>query len=73
MDGDLFIGENKFMGMLLGFRNEIQLTVFMGTALVDLYGKTGCLSSASNVFEKMTVKEVCTWNTMISALNFFEW
>lgn len=50
-------------------RNEIQLTVFMGTALVDLYGKTGCLSSASNVFERMTVKEVCTWNAMISAFS----
>ncbi|XP_062009435.1 putative pentatricopeptide repeat-containing protein At1g10330 isoform X5 [Rosa rugosa] len=50
-------------------RNEVQLSVFMGTALVDLYGKSGCLSGAWNVFEEMRVKEVCTWNAMISALS----
>ncbi|KAM1188076.1 hypothetical protein ACFX2J_023931 [Malus domestica] len=45
-------------------RNAIELT-----ALVDLYGKTGCLTSAGYVFKKMVVKEVCTWNAMISALS----
>nr|POF00023.1 putative pentatricopeptide repeat-containing protein [Quercus suber] len=49
-------------------RNEIELTVFTGTALIDLYGKTGCLRNAVNVFDQMVVKEVCTWNAMITAL-----
>ncbi|KAF3950494.1 hypothetical protein CMV_023762 [Castanea mollissima] len=49
-------------------RNEIELTVFTGTALIDLYGKTGCLRNAVNVFNQMVVKEVCTWNAMITTL-----
>lgn len=49
-------------------KNEVQLTVFMGTALIDLYGKMGCLGYAVKVFGRMAVKEVCTWNAMISSL-----
>ncbi|KAM4099694.1 hypothetical protein ACB094_05G011100 [Castanea mollissima] len=49
-------------------KNEIELTVFTGTALIDLYGKTGCLRNAVNVFDQMGVKEVCTWNAMITTL-----
>lgn len=49
-------------------KNKVELTVFMGTALIDLYGKMGCLGYAVEVFSRMAVKEVCTWNTMISSL-----
>jgi pentatricopeptide repeat protein len=49
-------------------RNEIEFTVFTRTALIDLYGKTGCLRSALNVFNQMVFKEVCTWNAMITSL-----
>ncbi|CAN6701987.1 unnamed protein product [Malus baccata var. baccata] len=50
-------------------RNGIELTAFLGTALVDLYGKTGCLNSAGYMYQQVVVKEVCTWNAMISALS----
>lgn len=50
-------------------RNSTKLTVFIGTALVDLYGKTGSLTSAGYVFNQMVYKEICTWNAMISALS----
>ncbi|XP_041006643.1 putative pentatricopeptide repeat-containing protein At1g10330 [Juglans microcarpa x Juglans regia] len=49
-------------------RNEIELTVFTQTALIDLYGKKGCLRDAVNVFDQMVFKEVCTWNAMMSSL-----
>ncbi|GAV69701.1 PPR domain-containing protein/PPR_2 domain-containing protein/PPR_3 domain-containing protein [Cephalotus follicularis] len=49
-------------------RNELALTVFMGTSLIDLYGKQGCLESAIRVFDRMMDREVCTWNAMISSL-----
>lgn len=49
-------------------RHESELTVFTGTALVDLYGKTGCLEYARKVFDRMDVRKVCTWNAMISSL-----
>ena len=49
-------------------RNEVEFTVFMGTALIALYGKTGCLENVMKFFNGMVVKGVCTWNAMISSL-----
>ncbi|CBI28825.3 unnamed protein product, partial [Vitis vinifera] len=49
-------------------RNEVEFTVFMGTALIALYGKTGCLENVMKIFNGMVVKGVCTWNAMISSL-----
>ncbi|KAK7312826.1 hypothetical protein VNO77_36990 [Canavalia gladiata] len=48
--------------------NEVKLGVFVGTSLINLYGKMGCLSYAKNVFRVMVSREVCTWNAMISSL-----
>ncbi|KAL2328183.1 hypothetical protein Fmac_021610 [Flemingia macrophylla] len=48
--------------------NEVKLGVFVGTSLINLYGKMGCLSDVENVFRIMVVREVCTWNAMISSL-----
>ncbi|CAI0550818.1 unnamed protein product [Linum tenue] len=48
-------------------RNELCFTVFMGTALADLYGKLGFLDKAVLVFNTIVFKEVCTWNALISA------
>ncbi|KAI3716189.1 hypothetical protein L6452_23351 [Arctium lappa] len=49
-------------------KNEDQVTAFIGTALITLYGKTGGLEYATKVFKTMIKKEVCTWNAMIGAL-----
>ncbi|XP_057455627.1 putative pentatricopeptide repeat-containing protein At1g10330 [Lotus japonicus] len=46
----------------------VSMGVFVGTSLIDLYGKMGCLNSAVNVFRVMVAREVCTWNAMISSL-----
>ncbi|KAK4755624.1 hypothetical protein SAY87_009381 [Trapa incisa] len=50
-------------------RHESELTTFIGTALVDLYGKTGCLAYSRRVFDQMDTRKVCTWNAMISSLS----
>ncbi|XP_039020043.1 putative pentatricopeptide repeat-containing protein At1g10330 [Hibiscus syriacus] len=50
------------------FRNEVAMTIFMGTALIDFYGKKGHLEIALGVFNQMLVRKVCTWNAMISSL-----
>ncbi|KAI3424605.1 uncharacterized protein J3R85_010484, partial [Psidium guajava] len=49
-------------------RNDIGLTAFVGTALIDFYGKTSSLGNAIEVFNQMVVKEICTWNALISSL-----
>ncbi|CAL5212791.1 unnamed protein product [Lathyrus oleraceus] len=47
---------------------EVDLGVFAGTSLINLYGKMGCLNYAVSVFRVMVKREVCTWNAMISSL-----
>ncbi|XP_019057086.1 PREDICTED: pentatricopeptide repeat-containing protein At3g18970 [Tarenaya hassleriana] len=42
--------------------------VFIGTGLVDMYSKCGCLESAVSVFELMKVKNVLTWTSMATGL-----
>ncbi|KAJ4893995.1 Pentatricopeptide repeat-containing protein [Raphanus sativus] len=50
----------------LGFTPEVD--VFIGTGLVDMYSKCGCLTSAISVFEVMRVKNVLTWTSMATGL-----
>ncbi|CAH8342051.1 unnamed protein product [Eruca vesicaria subsp. sativa] len=50
----------------LGFIPEVD--VFIGTGLVDMYSKCGCLNSAISVFEVMRVKNVLTWTSMATGL-----
>eukprot|EP01018_Ginkgo_biloba_P018484 Gb_38129 [translate_table: standard] len=40
--------------------------VFLGTALVDMYAKCGCVETARKVFDRMSKRDVVLWNTMIS-------
>ncbi|KAJ8452296.1 hypothetical protein Cgig2_006101 [Carnegiea gigantea] len=48
-------------------QNGLVLNVYLGTALVDMYAKCGNLDEAYEVFRAMRVKNVCTWNVLISA------
>ncbi|KAJ7552682.1 hypothetical protein O6H91_06G064500 [Diphasiastrum complanatum] len=41
--------------------------VFVGVALVDMYAKCGSLLDACRVFEKMSHRDVVSWNAMIAA------
>ena len=42
-------------------------SVNLENALVDMFGKRGCLASAKEVFEGMAAKDVYSWTSMISA------
>ncbi|XP_047962645.1 pentatricopeptide repeat-containing protein At2g20540-like [Salvia hispanica] len=46
------------VGMSLGLK--------LGTALIDMYSKCGCLDLAEKVFDEMHKRDVICWNTMIS-------
>ncbi|KAL5718135.1 hypothetical protein ACHQM5_011071 [Ranunculus cassubicifolius] len=39
--------------------------VFVGAALVDMYGKCGDVGGARKVFDEMTVRDLVTWTSMI--------
>uniref|UniRef100_A0A9I9CX87 Pentatricopeptide repeat-containing protein n=1 Tax=Cucumis melo TaxID=3656 RepID=A0A9I9CX87_CUCME len=44
--------------------------VFVGNALIDMYLKCDDLNSANKVFDEMPVRNVVTWNAMISGLAY---
>ncbi|KAL5813582.1 hypothetical protein ACOSQ3_024345 [Xanthoceras sorbifolium] len=48
--------------------NNFRIDVVLGTALVDMYGKCGCIDRAVRVFNSMTEKNVLSWNSMIAGL-----
>ncbi|KAK9090608.1 hypothetical protein Sjap_023785 [Stephania japonica] len=41
--------------------------VFVGTALVDMYAKCGCIADSVKVFEEMPKRNVFSWSAMIGA------
>lgn len=49
-------------------KNEYRISAFVGTALINLYGKTDGLEYGTKVFESLMTKEVCTWNAIIGSL-----
>lgn len=48
-------------------RLGMKMDVVVETSLVDMYAKSGCLSLASVVFERMPLKNAVSWSSLISA------
>ncbi|KAJ6732015.1 hypothetical protein OIU79_003193 [Salix purpurea] len=45
---------------------KMELNSYVGSALIDMYGKCGDLISARRVFDSMPNKDVVTWNAFIT-------
>ncbi|POO02733.1 DYW domain containing protein [Trema orientale] len=50
----------------LAVRICVDGNIFVGSALVDMYGKCGSINDAERVFKEMTKRNSITWNAMIS-------
>ncbi|XP_058068318.1 pentatricopeptide repeat-containing protein At2g34400 [Magnolia sinica] len=61
--GDLELGR-WVEGFVEG--NGMELNSFVGSSLIDIYGKCGDLESARRVFDRMRQKDVVAWNAMIT-------
>lgn len=46
----------------------LERSVYVGTALVDMYSKCGSLEDAVRVFGQMPDRSLATWNSMITSL-----
>ncbi|KAK1358366.1 Pentatricopeptide repeat-containing protein [Heracleum sosnowskyi] len=46
--------------------NRFPLDSFVSAALVDMYGKCGCLETAIEVFDQMPRKSLVSWNSMMA-------
>ncbi|CAN1305313.1 Pentatricopeptide repeat-containing protein At3g57430, chloroplastic [Linum perenne] len=51
----------------LSLRIGFELDIYVGTSLIDMYVKCGQIRDAHKLFDKMTVRDVSSWNTMITA------
>ncbi|CAM8892735.1 unnamed protein product [Rhodiola kirilowii] len=49
----------------LVYRMGMETSVFIGSALIDMYSKCGKVGAALNVFNQVRVKNVACWNAMI--------
>ncbi|XVF00214.1 hypothetical protein REPUB_Repub03eG0265900 [Reevesia pubescens] len=49
-------------------RNGMELDRVLGTALVDMYAKCGCIEIACSVFDEMPYKDVFAFTSLISGL-----
>ncbi|PIA37743.1 hypothetical protein AQUCO_03000343v1 [Aquilegia coerulea] len=49
-------------------RNRIELDRVLGTALIDMYAKCGCIDTAWKVFNEMPERDVFAFTSMISGL-----
>ncbi|XP_020590839.1 LOW QUALITY PROTEIN: pentatricopeptide repeat-containing protein At4g14850-like [Phalaenopsis equestris] len=47
-------------------RSCIDGNIFVGSALVDMYGKCGSIEEAEQVFDGMSERNLVTWNAMLS-------
>ncbi|KAK3139615.1 hypothetical protein QOZ80_5AG0386220 [Eleusine coracana subsp. coracana] len=45
----------------------VNRTVNSDNVLVDMFGKCGCMASAKEVFDRMAVKDVYSWTSMVGA------
>lgn len=65
--GDLNLGR-KIHEYMDHHKVNVDSDVFLGNALVDMYLKCGGTDVARQVFNEMPVKNVVSWNSMISGL-----
>eukprot|EP01018_Ginkgo_biloba_P010114 Gb_03354 [translate_table: standard] len=47
-------------------RNGFDADVSLGTALIDMYAKCGCIEIARQLFDKMSDRNVVSWSAMIA-------
>lgn len=50
-------------------RNGFELDRVLGTALIDMYSKCGCIENAMQVFEEMPQRDVFAYTSMISGFS----
>ncbi|CAN6457797.1 unnamed protein product [Victoria cruziana] len=48
--------------------NGLKLSIILGTALIDMYSKCGCVDLALKIFHEMHEKNLLAWTTMIKGL-----
>ncbi|XP_068660405.1 pentatricopeptide repeat-containing protein At2g22410, mitochondrial-like [Aristolochia californica] len=45
--------------------NNVKMDIYLGNALIDIYGRRGCIELARRTFDEMSERNVVSYNTMI--------
>ena len=45
--------------------NHVEIDVYLGNSLIDMYGRICLVGLAREVFDQMVVKNIVSWNAMI--------
>lgn len=61
----LEVGQEVHAALVIDMRNAEDVP--MGNSLISMYGKSGNLSKARDVFDKMRDRDAVSWNAMIAA------
>ncbi|XP_024520045.1 pentatricopeptide repeat-containing protein At3g09040, mitochondrial isoform X1 [Selaginella moellendorffii] len=67
LDGCTATGDLSRGKLLHGFVLEagLERNVMVGTSLIKMYGKCGCVEDARRVFDKLALQDVVSWTSMI--------
>ncbi|KAG9457817.1 hypothetical protein H6P81_002325 [Aristolochia fimbriata] len=49
-------------------KSKMKVDSIIGTALIDMYSKCGCVENAFKIFNSLTAKDVFSWTAMIGGL-----
>lgn len=60
------LSEGKMIHVYI-IENGFETDVVVGSALVNMYGKYGCIMEAWHAFDRLEERNVVTWNAMIAA------
>lgn len=60
--------QGKWIHEYVKKRKNLECDVFIGTALVDMYAKCGCIDMAVEVFEEMPKRNAFSWAAIIGGL-----
>lgn len=52
-------------------RSKMEVGLFLGNALADMYAKCGCILEAKKVFDEMQVRDVISWSIIIMGLAMY--
>ncbi|KAI3471092.1 hypothetical protein Pfo_027755 [Paulownia fortunei] len=62
-----YLGEWKLLDSVVEYieGNCVEIDVYLGNTLIDVYGRRGSIALARVFFERMTERNVVSWNAMI--------
>ncbi|KAK1285753.1 Pentatricopeptide repeat-containing protein [Acorus calamus] len=66
--GLAFLGKGQELHCL-AIQKGLDEDIFVSTALIDMYSKSGSLRNARHVFEKASSKSLVSWNAMLVSLS----